>query len=264
MKDKKPELSMGKEESNQRNKLEDIKTDYFLVKLFDMLHKRRALEVIRYNKNIQQRLNKDKKDYEEQFSKIIIEIIPADIGLIYFIDNTNKEQFFHFYINENNEELKRNFVIRSDGAERIKVIIDFEIKSFAGLFKNCTYIKKIKFLRFNRKDINDMSYMFYKCESLDEVDFSKVKTNDVIDMEYMFYGCDSLKELNLSSFNTKNVTNMSNMFRRCSSLNYLNLSSFNVNNVNNMSCIFSHLNKYCNIISDNEKILNKVKKEIDQ
>ena len=219
-------------DKNKSLSLKSVKNNYILKKILDNLEINKFLNLIRYNKNIQQRLNKDKKDYEEQFSKIIIEIIPVDIGLIYFIGNTNKEQFFHFYINENNEELKRNFVIRSDGAERIKVIIDFEIKSFAGLFKNCTYIKKIKFLRFNRKDINDMSYMFYKCESLDEVDFSKVKTNDVINMEYMFYGCDSLKELNLSSFNTKNVTNMSNMFNRCNSLENLDLSNFNTEKVN--------------------------------
>ena len=197
--------------------LKNVKNNYILKKIFDNLEINKYLNLIRYNKKIQQRLNKDKKDYEDEFSKIIIEIIPSDISLICFIDNAKRESFLHFYINDNNEELERNYLIRSDGVKRIKVIIDFEIKSFAGLFKNCTYVKKIKFMKFNRKDINDMSYMFYKCESLDEVDFSKVKTNNVTNMANMFNRCGSLETLDLSNFNTEKVTNMRAMFFCCKS-----------------------------------------------
>ena len=61
--------------------------------------------------------------------------------------------------------------------------------------------------------------------------FIKFKRNDINNMSGMFYECSSLKEINLNNFNTNNVINMSGMFSRCSSLKELNLNNFNTNNV---------------------------------
>ncbi len=64
---------------------------------------------------------------------------------------------------------------------------------------------------------------------------------------------------NLSNFNTNNVINMSYMFFHCSSLTSLNLSNFNTNNVTNMNDMFYGINKDCNLICNDKKILNKFK-----
>jgi len=49
---------------------------------------------------------------------------------------------------------------------------------------------------------------------------------------------------------------MSYMFFNCSSLIDLNLSEFNVNNIADIHEIFSGMNKNCNIITKDHKILN--------
>ena len=61
------------ESSNERKKLnkiktkdilENIKSKYILQKVFDDLHKKRALEIIKYNKNIQKRMDININDYK--------------------------------------------------------------------------------------------------------------------------------------------------------------------------------------------------------
>ena len=48
-----------------KNKYENLKSDYFLLKLFDNLKRKRLLEVLKYNKNIQKRINLNFNDYKE-------------------------------------------------------------------------------------------------------------------------------------------------------------------------------------------------------
>ena len=50
---------------------------------------------------------------------------------------------------------------------------------------------------------------------------------------------------------------MSYMFSYYSSLTTLNLSNFNTNNVKDMSNIFLNMNKSCNLICNDKKILIK-------
>ena len=77
----------------------------------------------------------------------------------------------------NNEEIKK-----------IKIIIDYQVESFFGLFQSCNCIESIKFKKFNRNNIKSIHRMFYDCKSLKEIDFSRFKTNNVTDMCDMFYG----------------------------------------------------------------------------
>ena len=88
------------------------------------------------------------------------------------------------------KEIKNTSLYIDDSVSKISIIIDYQIKSFSGLFYNCEYIESIKFKKFYRNNITDLSSMFW--------------------------GCSSLKELNLNNFNTNNVTEMYGMFRRCS------------------------------------------------
>ena len=57
--------------------MESLKSDYFLQKLYDNMAKKKKLEIVKYNKKMQNRLNlsiKDYKEYSETYSSIEIEI----------------------------------------------------------------------------------------------------------------------------------------------------------------------------------------------
>ena len=137
-------------------------------------------------------------------------------------------KYFHIYFDDNKEEVKRKYyseLNNRDEVSKIKIIIDYQVKSFQDLFKYCGSVESINFKKsfkeinlsnFNTDNVTDMSLMFYNCSSLKELNLSKFNTNKVTDMYCMFNGCKSLKELNLSNFNTNNVKNMSKMFSFCS------------------------------------------------
>ena len=230
---------------NKRNKFTKIKSDYFLERLFGNMNKKIKLEIIKYNKNIQKRLKiniNDYKEYSEIYSSIEIEIIPHNDIIFYKFINIKKvdEKYYHIYFNNNKkDEIKRAYLKAGDKVSKINIIIDYQIKSFFGLFSNCKCIESIKFKKFYRNNINDMSAMFFGCSQLKELDLSNFNTSNVTNMSQMFAICSSLKELNLSNFNTNNVTDMSQMFYKCSSLKELNLSNFNTNNVKDMIEMFS-------------------------
>jgi len=219
-----------------------LKCDYFLQKLFNILMRKKSLDIIKYNKNIKNRMNiniKDYKEYSEIYSSIEIEIKPVNNKYGKFINiNEENKKYYHIYFDNNKEEIKRNYLNENEQIKLIKIIIDYQVKSFKELFYECKSIESIKFKKFYRNNITNMDCIFNQCLSLKELDLSNFNTNNVTNMQGMFYECSSLKELNLSNFNTNNVTNMSNMFDGCKSLKELNLSNFNTDNVTNMIGMF--------------------------
>ena len=57
----------------------NLKNDYFLKIIFNNLMKKKTLNIIKYNKNIKDRMNiniKDYKEYLELYSSIELEIKP--------------------------------------------------------------------------------------------------------------------------------------------------------------------------------------------
>ena len=174
---------------------ESLKSDYFLQKLYDNMTKKKKLEIVKYNKKVQNRLDlgvKDYKEYSETYSSIEIEIIPTNYNLyrIFININENDKLYYHIYFNDNKKEIKNKYKIdEQDKITKIKIIIDYQVKSFKELFYWCKCIESINFKKFYRNNITDMSYMFYECSSL--------------------------KELNLNNFNTINVTDMRAMFCKC-------------------------------------------------
>ena len=201
--------------------LGNIKSDYFLQKIYDIMNKKKSLELVKYNKKLKNRVNlslKDYKKYSETFSSIEIEIIPKRNKYGKFISiNKNEKSYYHIYFNDNKEETKNKFNIdEKDKIKRINIKIDYQVKLFENLFKSCRCIESINFKKFSRNNITIMSYMFHGCSLLKELILSNFNTNNVKNMSYMFYRCSSLKELNLSNFNTNNDINMSCMFDGCS------------------------------------------------
>ena len=233
---KKEELKQTKSNASLENKLNSC----LFIKIFDYLRKNKMLDIIKHNKKIQNILNININDYKEYlglFSPIEIEIIPTINKYGNFINIVNKE-YYHIYFNDDKEETKRYYLTKNDNVSKIKIVIDYQVKSFEKLFFDCNCIESLSFKKCYRNNICDISHMFCGCSSLKEINISNLITNKIRDMNALFSGCSSLKELNISNFNTDNVTDMSAMFLGCSSLEKLNLSNFNTDNVNDMSYMF--------------------------
>ena len=76
-----------------KNKLINIKSDYFIQKVFYIIHKKISLGIIKYNIYIQKRLNiniNNYKEFSELYSSIELEIIPIQNKYGSFI-NIDKE-----------------------------------------------------------------------------------------------------------------------------------------------------------------------------
>jgi len=234
-------IELNKDKIESKDIFKNLKSDYFLQILFNILLKMKSLDIIKYNKNLKDRINISIQDYKEysEYSSIEIHIKPVNNKYGRFINiNEDNKIYYHIYFNNSKEEIKRNYLNENEEINIIKIIIDYRIKSFEGLFKDCKCIEYIYFKKFYRNNIINMKSMFFECSSLKELNLSNFNTSKVKDMTGMFNGCSSLKELNLSSFNTNNVIYMQYMFFRCFSLKELNLSNFNTNNVTNMDHMF--------------------------
>ena len=94
-------ISKEKNEKNQiksGTKYENIKTNYFLIKVFDNLEKRKTLNLVKYNKNIKKRINiniNDYKEYSEKYSSIEIEIKPVNIKYDKFINIKDEDKKYY-------------------------------------------------------------------------------------------------------------------------------------------------------------------------
>ena len=216
---------------------DSIRNINVLKKVLNNLDEKKSLDIIKYNEKIKHRLNVNINDYLELLP-IEIEIKPFQNGAGKFININEKDKaYFHIYFNNDKEEKKTTYFEVSDKVEKIRIIIDHQIKSFNGLFRSCRVNESIKFIKFYRNDITDMSNMFFECLSLKELNLSNFNTRNVTDMSNMFFACLSLKELNLSNLNMKNVTNMCYMFFGCT-LKKINLSKFDFNKITNMRGMF--------------------------
>ena len=111
--------------------IENIKSRYILSKIYNNMTIKKKLEIVKYNKRIQNRLNLDVKDYKE-YSEIEIEIIPIKDKYGKFINiDKNDELYYHIYFNDNKEEIKNKYEInKKDKVTKIKIIIDYQVKSF--------------------------------------------------------------------------------------------------------------------------------------
>ena len=178
--------------------LRNLQSDYFIQKFFEYMTERKSLETIRYNKSIQKRINvkiNHYKAYSEKYSSIELDIILKDKYGKFININEEDKKYFHIYFNDNKKkEIENTSLYKDDNVSKISIIIDYQIKSFSKLFSCCGCIESIKFKKFYRNNVTDMSCMFYRCSSLKELNLNNFNTNNVTDMSYMFSGCsDELK-----------------------------------------------------------------------
>ena len=150
--------------------LNNLKSIVILKKILSYITKNESLNILRYNKKLQKRLNlsiNDYKDYSQLYSPIEIELkfdenkCDEKNRFIYILDE--EKEYYHIYFDNSKEEIKRNYLDEKEKVNSIKIIIDYQVKSFKKLFINCKNISSIFFKKFNRINIVDMSYMFYNC-----------------------------------------------------------------------------------------------------
>ena len=241
----------------------DLKSNFIFKKIFDCLPKNKSLDIIKYNKNLQKRKSitiNDFKEYVDLYSPIEIEIIPALNRAGKFI-TIKDSKYYHIFFNNDNKEIKRNYLKENEDVKIIKIIIDYQVKSLEDLFYKCECIESINFKKFYRTNIPNMNGLFAGCSNLKEINLSKLNTKNVIYMQGMFSECSALKKLNLANFNTFNVINMSHMFAHCSSLEELNLSNFNNNNATNIACMFYECSSLKKLDLSNFNFYTNAKKE---
>ena len=124
-----------------------------------MLMENEILQIIKYNKIIQKRLNININDYKKYYETIEIEIIPIKDKYGKFINiDENDKLYYHIYFNDNKEEIKNKYKIEEeDKVTKIKIIIDYQVKSFKELFYWYNCIESINFKNFYR---NNVKYLF--------------------------------------------------------------------------------------------------------
>ena len=154
------------------------------------------LKLFKYNTKLKKKFDLTLEVYEKFSNQIVIEIKPDERPIKRtFINYIGAQSLYHIYFNDNKQERKEQKIYKKDKVGRIKIIIDQQNNAFFGLFKDCKCIQKIKFIKFNRNDINNMSLMFFECSSLKEIDLSHFNTEKVTKMFKMFYGFCSSKLL---------------------------------------------------------------------
>ena len=132
---------MGSKETTSKVEeqgLRNLKSDYFIQKFFEYIPERISLEIIRYNKSIQKRINiniNHYKAYSEKYSSIELDIIPmkGEYGKLININEEDKK-YFHIYFNDNKKKEIENTSLYKNNVSKISIIIDYQIKSFSKLF----------------------------------------------------------------------------------------------------------------------------------
>ena len=98
-----------KKKSKKKSKIDlfsQIKSVFILKKLYDIIETKK-LSIVKYNKNIQNRINVNIKNYKEIYSIIEIEIILIKNKYDDFINiNENEKLYYHTYINDSEVEIK--------------------------------------------------------------------------------------------------------------------------------------------------------------
>ena len=71
------------------------------------------------------------------------------------------KEYYYISFDKSNEEIKkRNYLIKTDKVKIIKIIINYQVKSFKKIFYNCKCISSIIFKKFFRINI---PYSIFLC-----------------------------------------------------------------------------------------------------
>ena len=139
-------MSETKDNSPKSNSFMNIKSNFILRKIFGNLDEIKFLNIIRYNKIHQNKLNISLNNYIEG-RKIKIDIIPQKNKFGKFINITDNfpKNNYHIFFNNKQEEIKEKYEItENDKVDKISIKIDYGVESLEGLFKDCNIIEEIE------------------------------------------------------------------------------------------------------------------------
>ena len=137
----------------KNNLIKKIQSKYIMKLIMDNLKVKMRLNLMKYNKNLQKKLDIKLKDYAEYSKIVIIEIVPSKVlQKAYFINfEPGEKDYIKIYFD--GKRRKENYIIKKDITSKIKIIIKSEFKKFDSLFYHCKCTQKITFVCFNRVDI---------------------------------------------------------------------------------------------------------------
>ena len=117
------------------NILINIKSKFILKHIINNTQDYILLNIIRYNKKLQKQLNIDINDYKDCM-KIELDVYPKENKYGMFINISEKnESCYKIYFDDNKEEVKRKYLTKKDNVKKIKIIINYKIKSLNKIFK---------------------------------------------------------------------------------------------------------------------------------
>ena len=94
---------------NSNDILNKIRCKYIIIQIFNNLRQTKLLDIINYNKQYQKLMKKKLKDYQNEYFKIEMEIIPKKNSSGKFI-NTMKN--IHIYFNDNKKIIKKKVFLK--------------------------------------------------------------------------------------------------------------------------------------------------------
>jgi len=131
------------------NLLRKINSKYILMQIFENIQTKSQLKMVKYNKELQNRLEINANNFKE-FCRIEIEIELDSVGGSFINPWNIDRSYLHIYFNDKTEEQKAFFPYTYDkNIFKIKIIIDHRLNSLYKLFENCPHIISINFLKFN-------------------------------------------------------------------------------------------------------------------
>ena len=144
-------ISKG-ERLKESKDFDNLKSDYFLIKIMNIIKRNKSLEIMKYNKKLQKRLNiniNNYKEYSQLYSSIEIELKPAvnKYDNIFINISVKEKEYYQIYFDNSIKEL-RNFLTNNEKVKVIKIIISYQVESFKELFENCRCINSIFFKKF--------------------------------------------------------------------------------------------------------------------
>ena len=117
--------------------LSKVKSPYNLESIFKYVNESFKLKLISHSKELQKKLNLSIKDYKN-YSEIDIELKLID-NIENGTDFVNPEfkyrNSLHIYFNDELKDQKRIFVKQNEKVSKIKIVIDYKVKTLEGLFK---------------------------------------------------------------------------------------------------------------------------------
>ena len=132
-----------------KTNFDNLKSDYFLIKIFDYTTKKKFLEILKCSKKLQKRTNlniNNYKKYSQYYSSIELTLTLDNYKNDKFINIPDLEtEYYHIYFDNSIIEIKRNYLNENENIKMIKIIINHQVKSFKKLFDKCKCISSILF-----------------------------------------------------------------------------------------------------------------------